>query len=170
MKKILFSLALLLTVTVGVAQTNKKNAQQAPQKPTPEQVTNQMASQLSLTDAQKKKVLALNNQYKDVIGGGPGMGGPGGPQPPKDGQTTDKSSKKAAKKQKGSRPEPPQMTDAQKKEMQQHMQKRQAYDKQLQKILSTDQYKKYQQSQPGPGGHGGPQSNNASGPIPTQNS
>ncbi len=152
MKSIFLSLALCLSLTAA-AQNSDKKGSKAPKQMTPEQVTNQMATQLNLSEDQKTKVLALNNQYKDIVGRGPGMGGP---RPPKGGQKADNQNQQAGQQQ-GSRPELPQMSDSQKQQMKQHMQQRKAYEKQLKQILTDDQYKKYQQSQPGPGGSGGRQ-------------
>lgn len=42
------------------------------------------------------------------------------------------------------------MTDAQKKQMKQHQAKRQEYDKKLKQILTSEQYKSYEQMRPQP--------------------
>ncbi len=135
MKKILMTMVALLSMTVVMAQDSDKKERRAPKQMTAEQMTERMTKELSLSDDQKTKVLALNKQYKDVLGG-PGMGRPRGPRP--DGNTS------ATEGQQNSRPE---MTDAQKAEMKKNMEQRTAYEKELKSILSTDQYKKYQSSQ-----------------------
>lgn len=157
MKKIVLTMAALLTMMTAVAQQDDNNERKAPKKPTPEEMTNRLAEQLKLTDKQKTKVLALNKEYEDVIGGpGMGMGGrrmgprPDGPRP--DGQT-------GATAQPSQQRERPQLTDAQRKEMQQRMEKRQEYDAKLKKILTDEQLQEYQkmhQHRGGRGGHGGP--------------
>ncbi len=136
MKKIILMTVALLTMTTAMAQGNDKE-RRAPKQMTAEEMTSRMTKDLSLTADQKAKVLSLNKEYKDYIGG-PGMGGPGGPRP-------DGNAKKSDDKQQ--RPELPQMTDAQKKQMKTHQAKRQEYNKKLQKILSSEQYQKYQKQQ-----------------------
>ena len=154
MKKVLMTLVALLTMTAAVAQNNE-NGERRFQRPTPEDQTNRMAEQLKLDDKQKAKVLDLNKEYESVLMGGPGMGrgfgrgqgGPGGPGGFQGGQQ-------------GQRP---QLTDEQRAEMQKMMQermeKRQEYEKKLQKILTDDQFKTYQEQQQrrGRGGFGGGQ-------------
>ena len=133
----------LLSMTAMMAQDTDKKERKAPKEITPEEMTTRMAEELALTDDQKTKVLKLNQQYKDVLGG-PGMGrGPRGPRP--DGQS-------GATQQQDQRPERPQLTDAQKAEMKQHMEKRQAYEKELQGILTEKQFKNWRKQQR----HGGP--------------
>jgi len=144
MKKIFLTLVALLSMTAVMAQGNDKE-RKAPKQMTAEEMTTRMTKELGLTADQKAKVLSLNKEYKNYLGG-PGMGGPGGPRP--DG------SKMKSGNDSQQRQEPPQMSDSQQKQMKQRMAKRQEYDKKLQKILSSDQYKKYQSQQKrrGPGG------------------
>ena len=127
----------LLSITAVMAQNNDKKERKAPKEITPEQITDRMAKDLDLTDAQKTKVLALNTEYKDMFKGGPRMGGPRGPKPDGKSEATDNQQ----------RPEHPQMTDAQKAEMKKHMEQRKAYDTKLKSILTADQYKKWQKQQ-----------------------
>lgn len=149
MKKIIMTLVALATMTLATAQNNNQQ-RRAPREITPEQMTERMTEQLGLSDDQKAKVLALNTKYKDVLRG-PGMrrGRPQGQRP--DGQTgaTQQAGSQQGSQvaQNGSRPERPELTEAQKKEMEQQMQKRKEYDEQLKKLLTDEQYKKYQQSQ-----------------------
>ena len=154
MKKIVLTMIALLTMMTAVAQQENNNERRAFKKPTPEEMTNRMADQLKLTDKQKKKVLELNKEYEDVIGG-PGMGmmggrhmGPrhNGPRP--DGQT-------GATAQQAQPRERPQLTDEQRKEMQQRMEKRKEYDAKLQKILTDEQQQEYQKMHQRRGGRGG---------------
>ncbi len=174
MKKIVMTMVALLSMTVAMAQPSDNQQQRREfKKPSPEQMAEFMARGLGLTDAQKKQVAELNKEYEDVLGG-PRMrhGGPRGPRP--DGETgatkqDDKQSKKdkkvkgkkdKAEKQmeKGDRPQRPELTEEQKAEMKQRMEKRQEYDGKLKKILTDEQYEKYQQmNRRGFGrGHGGP--------------
>lgn len=148
MKKIVLTMVALLSMTVMMAQNDKKEGK-APKQPTAEEMVERMAKELNLTADQKTKVLALNKEYKDVMRG---PRGPRGPRP--DGETGATQQQKQQKQQKQQRPE---MTDEQKAEMQKHMEKRKEYDAKLKSILTDDQYKKYQQQHQRRGGrHGGP--------------
>jgi hypothetical protein len=93
MKKIVLTMVALLSMTVAMAQENDKGERKAPKHITPEMVTDRMAKELSLTDAQKAKVLNLNKEYKDVIGKGPRMGGPRPPKPQVDGRQVPQNSR-----------------------------------------------------------------------------
>ncbi len=144
----------LLTMTAAVAQDNNSENRQRREfkKPTPEEMTTRMTESLKLDDKQQKKVLELNKEYENVLGG-PGMGrgfgrGQRGPRP--DGQTG--ASQNNNNQQ---RPERPQMTEEQRAKMQQMMEKRQEYDKKLKEILTEDQYKTYQEQNRRRGGRGG---------------
>ena len=144
----------LLTMTAAVAQDNNSENRQRREfkKPTPEEMTTRMTESLKLDDKQQKKVLELNKEYENVLGG-PGMGrgfgrGQRGPRP--DGQTG--ASQNNNNQQ---RPERPQMTEEQRAKMQQMMEKRQEYDKKLKEILTEDQYKTYQEQNQRRGGRGG---------------
>ena len=139
-----------LTMIAAAALTFAANAQQGnrPEPPTPEQTTERMAQQLELTDAQKSQVLALNTEYKDVIGRphrGPGMGKPHG------GEKTDGTSGAT------DNANPPELTEEQKAKFEEMRTKREEYNTKLKAILTDDQYAKYEESQkrgPHHGGHG----------------
>ena len=139
----MMTMVALLAMTAAMAQQSDNNEQNAPKRLTPEEVTDNMTKSLSLTDEQKVKVLALNKEYSDVIGG-PGMGGPrmgrrpNGPRP--DAST---GASEQAKPQ-GDRPERPQLTDAQREEMRQRMEKRREYNDKLKGILTAEQMENYQ--------------------------
>ena len=158
MKKIVMTMVALLTMTAAVAQNNENGERREFKKPTPEEMTNRMAESLKLDDKQKDKVLELNKEYESVLMGGPGMGrgfgrGQRGPRP--DGETGATQNND----QQRPRPQLPELTDEQKAQMKQQMEKRQEYDKKLQKILTNEQYKTYQeqhQRRGGRGGFGGP--------------
>lgn len=148
MKKIILSMVALLSMTAAMAQS-ENGERKAPKKMTPAEMTTRMAKDLNLTDAQKTKVQALNEEYKDCFGG-PRMGG--GRPPKNDGQT-------GATEPNQQRKERPQLTDEQKAKMKEHHAKRQEYDKKLKNILTDEQYKTYQKhhKKHGPHGrHGGP--------------
>ena len=152
MKKIVMTMVALLTMTAAVAQDNNSENRQRREfkKPTPEEMTTRMTESLKLDDKQQKKVLELNKEYENVLGG-PGMGrgfgrGQRGPRP--DGQT-------GASQNNNNQQQRPQMTEEQRAKMQQMMEKRQEYDKKLKEILTDDQYKTYQKQNQRRGGRGG---------------
>ncbi len=147
MKKIVLSLVAILSMTTAMAQNDEKNGQNGPQQFTPEQRTEMMAKKLNLSDDQKKKVLELNNEYKDVMGGPGGMRGQMGQR----GQRGQNGEMGQMGQRGGNRQE---MTDEQKAEMKQRMEKGQEYNKKMKEILTDDQYKTYQQMQPQRGGRG----------------
>lgn len=155
MKKIVLSMIALLSMTAAMAQnSDTKKEFQVPQKQTPEEMTDRMAKELSLTDEQKTKVLELNKEYENVLGR-PGMRRGPRPQRP-DGQTGASEQAPKAMPQ-GERPERPQMSEAQREEMKKFMEKRQEYDGKLKDILNSEQYEKYQSShRRGFGGPRGP--------------
>lgn len=155
MKKIVMTMVALLTMTAAVAQDNNSENRQRREfkKPTPEEMTTRMTESLKLDDKQQKKVLELNKEYENVLGG-PGMGrgfgrGQRGPRP--DGQTGASQNNNNQQQ----RPERPQMTEEQRAKMQQMMEKRQEYNKKLKEILTEDQYKTYQEQNQRRGGRGG---------------
>ncbi len=138
MKKIILTMVALLSMTAVVAQNSDKKSRKAPKEMTAEEMTNRMADELKLTDAQKAQMLQLNTEYKDIIGRPGGMrGGKRGPRP--DGNTS------ASDQQQQQRPERPQMTDEQKAQMKQQMAKRQEYDKKVKEVLTDEQYTTWKQ-------------------------
>ena len=156
MKKMILTLVALLSMTVAQAQDNNKSDKCECKKEmrrgkerkqmTPEEMTDRMAKDLSLTDAQKSKVLALNKEYQDVLGKRPHMKRPQKPQVDGESGATEQQD----------RPQRPQLTDAQKAEMKQQKAKREEYAAKLKKILNDDQYEKYEKMQKHHRGHGGP--------------
>lgn len=145
MKKGLMTVMFLLAMTAGMAQNDR------PAKIDATTLTELLVKQLGLTSKQKTKVQALNKKYESVLGG-PGMGGPRPERGNNDG-----NGGKRGDRGNGQRPE---MTDAQKAEMQQRQTQRQAYEKELKNILTDDQYQNYQKM-------GRPQGNG--GQRPTEN-
>lgn len=152
MKKIVLTMIAALTMTAAMAQDNENQQRREFKKPTPEQMTDRMAQQLSLTDEQKEKVLTLNKEYENVIGfRGMGRRGPGMGRPNR--RSNDQNN--ATDGQQTQRPQRPQLTDEQKAEMQKNMEKRQEYDKKLKEILTDEQYQNYQKQHQRRGGRGG---------------
>ena len=129
MKKIFLAMVALLSMTAMMAQDNNNGERKAPKQLTPEEMTEKMATDLSLTAEQKAKVLVLQKEYQD-INRGPRMGGMRGPRPQVDGQ--------------GQRPERPQLTEEQRAEMQKQMERRREYNDKLKGILTAEQFEKYQ--------------------------
>ena len=163
MKKIVLTMVALLSMTAMMAQNNDKGERKAPKEMTPEEMTEKMAKDLSLTPDQKTKVLALHKEYQDIHKG-PRMGGHRSQKPQTDGET-------GATEQK--RPERPQLTEEQKAEMQKQMERRGEFEKKLKEILNANQYEKYQKQhrhgRHGRGGFGpgqGPRPGGPRGPRP----
>lgn len=151
MKKVILTMVALLSMTAMMAQNNDKGERKAPKQLTPEEMTEKMAQDLSLTPEQKTKVLALNQEYQDIHKG-PRMGGQRPPRP----QAADGSTGATSQQ----RPERPQLTEEQKAEMQKQMERRREFDAKLKDILNANQYEQYQKQRrhggPGHRGHGGP--------------
>ncbi len=145
MKKMILTMVALLSMTVAVAQDSDQKRGKAPKEMTAEEMTNRMAEQLSLTDAQKAQMLQLNTEYKDVIGRPGGMRGMRGMRGGMRGQRPDGNT--SASEQQQQRPERPQLTDEQKAQMKERMAKRQEYDKKVKEVLTDDQYKTWQKQQ-----------------------
>lgn len=145
----------MLTMMTATAQQSENSERQAPKQPTPEEMTENMAKSLNLTDEQKGKILALNQEYADVLGR-PGMRGPrmgqrpqGGPRP----DATTGASEQA--RPQGERPQRPELTEAQREEMRARMEKRREYNDKLKTILTAEQMENYQKQFRPRGGRGG---------------
>ncbi|MBR4920848.1 MAG: DUF4890 domain-containing protein [Prevotella sp.] len=159
MKKIILTMVALLSMTTMMAQNDEQSERKAPKQLTPEEMTEKMTKDLSLTDEQKTKVLALNKEYQDIHKAhrGPRMGGPRSEGKKADGET-------GATEQK-QRPERPQFTEEQRAEMQKQMERRREFDTKLKEILNANQYEKYQkQHSHGRRGPGGPRGPHMGGP------
>lgn len=151
MKKFLSILIALVILTLTASAQSDGNR---PPRPTPEQITNRMAEQLSLTDAQKSQVLALNTEYQDVIGGpGFGHGRPGGPH----GQHNNPDGVSGASdNSNANHHQRPELTEEQKAKFEEMRAKRDEYNTKLKSILTADQYAQYEDSQKrGPHGNNG---------------
>ena len=145
----------LLTMIAVAALTFAANAQQGnrPEPPTPEQTTERMAQQLSLTDDQKAQVLTLNTEYKDVIGRphrGSGMGKHHG------GEKTDGTSGATDNANPPAHGNPPELTEEQKAKFEEMRTKREEYNTKLKAILTDEQYAKYEESKKHGPHHGSP--------------
>lgn len=172
MKRIVMTLAAaVLMGSVAVAQDSEKKGQREGRKFDKTEMikhrTDEVVKKYGLNDQQAARLLDLNTQYADKMGPGPrgghrggrpGMGGPGhhgkdslkarhahpetdgttqaSPQQPRDGQKP------------GKRPE---LTEEQKAKFEAQRKEReaamQAYDAELQKIMTADQFKQYQADQ-----------------------
>ena len=133
------------------AQAQEENKLQRPMKKDKTEMvqhrTNEMVKQYGLNDKQAQQLQALNEKYADKMGPGRGHRHPGG-RPDGFGDKKGRDFK-GGKHHKGDsvRGQRPQMTDEQKAKMTQMRQERMAamkeYDKELQAILTADQYKAY---------------------------
>lgn len=155
MKKLMMTLvAALLMSATAMAQEN--NGQRPQRQMDPAEMakaqTERMAEEYGLSAEQKDKLLELNTKYAGKIrmGGMRGMrGGQGGPRGGQGGM------------QQGERPSREQM-EARMKEMRENQE---AYKGELKKILSEEQFTKYEEAEKqrmerfGRGGFGGPRRN-----------
>ncbi len=161
MKKIILSFAavLLFSLTAG-AQENQSEARPQGKKfdktEFVKQRTEKTVKQYGLNEAQAQQLLELNTKYADQMGPGPrghrhGMRPGHGPKqhrdslrqrPEKPRTDGDTQATPQAGKQR------PELTDEQKAQMKAERQEREAaqkaYDAELQKILTPEQYKQYQ--------------------------
>lgn len=137
MKKILMTMALCLAMTGAMAQSDSNNNK--PKK----DITTEMVTRPGLSDQQAADLKTLKVKYADVLKG-PGMKGrhhrPDGDAPK---GTPDDDAQR------------PQLTDAQKKQMEEFKAKRAAYDKELKGILTDAQYQSYLKMKPQKRGHQG---------------
>lgn len=145
MKRIGFLMvALLLMGGLAMAQGPRRDGQKMDPKARAEKMTERMAKELSLNDAQKQQLLEANMAFMEK------MGRPEGPRrdmkkKDADCQATDsctcnkKDGKKDHKARKGDK-----MGKEDRQKMQQDMKaSRDAYDAQLKQILTKEQYDKY---------------------------
>lgn len=143
MRKIFLTFAMLLAMTGAMAQNSNGDGRQQIRPRNAEEMTTMMESKLSLSATQLSKVKKLNEKYADLFKGkGPAPGsGPGMP-PEANNNSTNQNQ----------RQEPPQLSDSQRKQMESEMsarkEKQEAYEKELKKILSSDQYTSYKKMMP----------------------
>lgn len=145
MKKIVVALvALFMLSATAMAQSGDSEKKRPSKDEMAQMMTERMAKEYGLDDSQKAKLLALNKEYAGKMPMGPGGGrGPRGGdfgKGPKGGPNAGEA-------------EPPQLTDEQKAEMKEKMEARKkemdanrtAYEKGLKEIMTSSQYKKYQE-------------------------
>ena len=135
--RLIAALAAVMVSTAAVAQDKDCNKQSEDNNRKLEMVkhrTDKMVEDYQLNDKQAKKLLELNTEYADMMRpphhghhGPHGMRGQR-PEPPKDDM-------------KGERPEPPKGDREDRREKM--METMKAYDAELQKIMTAEQYEKY---------------------------
>ena len=169
MKQMIMTLlAAVMVSTAAVAQDNDSNKPSGDNNRKQEMVkhrTDKMVEDYQLNDKQAKKLLELNTEYADKMRprhhGHHGHHGPHGmrgerPEPPKADMKGERPEPPKAD-MKGERPEPPKGDrEEHRKEMAETMK---AYDAELQKIMTKEQYEKYKadMQQRRERGHRGPQ-------------
>lgn len=138
MKRMILALVATMTMTAAMAQGDNKQGKSDRKFDKTEMIkhrTDDAVKRYGLNEEQAAKLLSLNTKYADKMG--PRMGGRGGrgmrPRPNFGGND-----------QQGQRPE---MTDEMKAQMkaqrEEHQKAMQAYDTELQAIMTADQYKAY---------------------------
>ena len=149
MKKMFLTLmAAALVSTSAVAQEEKQDQRPEKKFDKTEMVkhrTDDMVERYSLNDKQAKQLLELNNKYADKMGprgGRPPRGPEGAPgRPPKD--NSDAKGQRPEPPKDGQHPTPP--MDGKHKELHKQMEETmKAYDAELQKIMTAEQFKSYQ--------------------------
>ena len=147
MKRMVLTLmAAALVCSSAFAQEKKDEQRPEPKFDKAEMVkhrTDETVKRYNLNDKQAKQLLELNNKYADKMGPRPPHHGPkGGPgRPPKD--KGDAKGQRPEPPKDGKRPTPPQDGKHQEhhKQMEETMK---AYDAELQKIMTAEQFKNYQ--------------------------
>jgi Spy/CpxP family protein refolding chaperone len=150
MKKVIIAFAALLTMsTVAMAQEGFQGENKGKKFDRTEMIqkrTDRMVKEFGLNETQAKKLLELNTEYAGKMGG-PRMGR-GGNRGPHNGEGNDSTMHKRM-------PMPPRdsLNNAprpNKEEMEKHMKEmktnREAYETELKKIMTDEQYKNYQEA------------------------
>lgn len=133
-------MAAMLMSTTAMAQETQTEQRQHRKFDKTEMIkhrTDETVSRYKLDDKQAKKLLELNTKYADKIG----------PRGPRHGRHGAGRPSMPPKEMKGERPEPPKdnsKMQERRKEMEANMK---AYDAELKKIMTEDQYKSYQADQ-----------------------
>lgn len=152
-KMMMMMIAAMMMSATAMAQDANEQQGQRPKFDKTEMIqrrTNGFAQRYGLNDKQKTKLLQLNTEYADKLPmmagsrrggrrGGQGLGKDSlqaRPQRPQNG---------GQRRADGQRPRPEGVRrDGQRPDMKQMRENMEAYDKQLKKILTDDQYKKYE--------------------------
>ena len=114
-KRIVLALVAMVTVsTAAVAQPDQPRRERPNKTEMIKKRTDNMVQKYGLNEAQATKLLELNTKYADKMRPG---GRHFGPRPPRDGQATEEGQRRPAEME--------------------------AYDKELQEILTSDQYQQY---------------------------
>lgn len=148
MKRMILTLMAVAVVGTAAFAQEKKECQCQDQKFDKTEMvkhrTDETVKRYNLNDKQAKQLLELNNKYADKMGPRPPhhghKGGPG--RPPKDNKKDAKGQRPEPPKD-GKRPTPPQ--DGKRQEHRKQMEETmKAYDAELQKIMTAEQFKSYQ--------------------------
>ena len=156
MKKLfLTAFAAIAISTMAFAQNNQQQFGQRPDDTEMAQKqTQNMVKTYGLDEKQEKKLLKLNQKYAGKMGPGAGMPGPGpqmkpgeGPQKDQNGNNRpphpDSNFNGSDNQQQFQRPDNGGREDFEKR-MQEGKKNMEAYQKQLKKIMTTDQYTRYE--------------------------
>lgn len=146
MKKMILTMAVALMISGSVfAQSENAKRQTPPSKEQiAERMTEGMVKHYGLNDTQKTALLKLNKEYAEKMP--MRMGRPGGPR----GQRPSGEGFRPDSTQQRQRPSKEEMD----KRMEEMKKVRDAYDSELKKILTDDQYKQYQTDQKNRGPRG----------------
>ena len=144
MKQIVMTLAaMLLLSTSAMAQGNfPQNGQRPDPKEMIQRRTDRTVQQYGLNAEQAKQLLSLNTKYADVMMPRGGLGGQRGQGARPDGNRQRPAQGDSIRQPRGQRPEGGQRPQGgQRPEMNEQMK---AYEEELQKIMTPEQYKAYQ--------------------------
>ena len=143
MKQILFTIAAskLLSIAAMAQDNNPQNGQRPDPKEMIQRRTDRIVQQYGLNEEQAKQLLSLNTKYADMMtprfGRGQRPGGQGGARP--GGNRQRPAQGDSIRQPRGQRPE-----GGQRPGMSEQMK---AYNEELQKIMTPDQFKAYQADQ-----------------------
>ena len=156
MKKLIMTMAAVVLMSASATAQNEKECKckchekKIDKTEMVKHRTDEMVKRYELNDQQAKQLLELNTKYADKMHPrGPHHGPKGGPRPPKadkDGKAQRPEPPKDGKDGKAQRPEPPKdgKHGDHKAHHQQMAETMKAYDAELQKIMTPEQFKAYQ--------------------------
>lgn len=157
----------MMTMIAALCMSSAFAFNQGPKTLTPAEKTDMMAKELNLTKKQQTKVLALNEKYADLFQrpahhGRHHMKDGKCPKQQMEGCKKDVEKKECCKKDAAEKKEcckkmggKREITPEQKAKMEQMHQKREAYDKELESILTKKQFQQYQENKAKHHGHHG---------------